>query len=252
MSMLPKFIAAFAVCLGLVSHSSQAADPMPELAKLDRSLRKEPTYGAKQPLYGLAVFGPKAHKRVWLVLDKSAPDAKDYDVLHIDLNANGDLTEPGKRLMRTDGDGEFVAGDFTDPATGTKHTEFKVRVSENEGDRSVMLSLRWGGEVKFGGGYPEDPETGYLKFATTREAAPVVWVNGDTPFRFQRWYGSKLTIGGKDDLKVFLGQPGRGPNTFFAAQVHFLPEDEWVRATLIYKDGMNKEQRVVSELKERC
>ncbi len=237
MSRLTKVLAV----LLIYSAAAPAADPMPDLSQVDRSVRREPAYVTKRPLYGLAVFGPKADKPVWLVLDKSKADAKEYDVLHLD----------GRRLTRTAG-GNFVAGTFTDPATGAKHTDFAVRVSGEHDDPTVMLSLRWKGDVKFGGGYPEDPETGYMKVAPSRDAAPVVWVNGDPPFRFQRWYGRRLQIGGKDDLRVFLGQPGRGPNTFFAAQRHFLPEKEWVKATLIYRDGEGKEKRAVCELKERC
>ena len=144
----------------------------------------------------------------------------------------------------------FKLDEFTDPATGAKHSAFTVRVSSAE--PTVMLSLRWRGKVKFGGGYPEDPEAGYLRFAARPKDAPVVWVHGDAPFRFQRWYGGKLPIGGSEDFKVFLGQPGRGPSTFAAAKEHFLPPGEIVLATLIYRDTMGKEQRLVCELKERC
>jgi hypothetical protein len=248
MFLLLRVLATAAIFDLLAVPRVRAAEPMPDLSRVDRSVRKEPAYVAARPLYGLAVFGPKADKRVWLVLDKSKADSPKYDVLYIDRNADGDLTGPGKRLTKTDEDGAFDIGEFADPATGAKHTEFKVRAS----DDSVMLSMRWKGDIKFGGGYPEDPETGYMAFAPSREAAPVVWVNGDAPFRFQRWYGKTLTIGRADDFKVFLGQPGRGPNTFFASQVHFLPKEEWVRATLIYRDGAGKERRLVCELKERC
>ena len=72
------------------------------------------------------------------------------------------------------------------------------------------------------------------------------------PFRFQRWYGGKLPIGGSEDFKVFLGQPGKGPSTFAAAKEHFLPEGEVVLATLVYRDTMGKEKRLACELKERC
>jgi hypothetical protein len=224
-----------------------AAD-LPDLGKIDRRIRKEPAYVAKSPLYGLAMFGPKAEARVWMVLDKSQPDTAQFDVLHIDLNADGDLTGAGERLT-LGADGRFSVGDFTDP-TGARHAEFTVR-PDKEND-SVMLSLRWRGQFKFGGGYPEDPEAGYMRFSAKAADAPVIWVHGDAPFRFQRWYGAKLVIGGASDLKVFLGQPGRGPNTFCAAQEHFLPAGEVVRATLIYTDGMGKEQRAACELKERC
>jgi hypothetical protein len=227
------------------------AAELPDLCKLNRSIKKEPAYVAEKPLYGLAVFGPKAEAPVWMVLDKSKPDAESYDVLHIDLNADGDLTGPGERLTH-DKDGRFHVGEFKDPATGEKHTAFSVRVSQEADPKTVMLSLRWRGKFKFGGGYPEDPEAGYMRFAPKPADAPVVWVHGDGPFRFQRWCGVKLTVGKEDDLKVFLGQPGRGPSTFCAAQEHILPKDEFVKATLVYWDGMGKEQLLVCELKERC
>jgi hypothetical protein len=228
-----------AACLVTAIPAVRAAD----LSKVDRTVLDHPAYVAKRPLYGLAVFGPKAEKSVWLVLDKSKADAGGYDVLHF-----------GDRRLTAGKDGEFEIGDLTDPATGSKHTDVAVRVSDDKdkGDPTVMLTLRWKGDVKFGGGYPQDPSDGYMKFAPTRDAAPVVWVNGDAPFRFQRWYGGELTIGGKDDLSLFIGQPGRGPNSFFAARQHFLPEADWVKATLVYRDGDGKEQRAVCELKERC
>ena len=222
--------------------AAPAAEPMPDLAKVDRSVRDEPTFVAKQPLYGLAVFGPKADKPVWLVLDKSEPDAKQYDLLH------------WGRDRYTAKDGVFTVGDLTDPATGAKHSDVSVRLAKenDEAGPTVMLRVRWKGDVRFGGGYPQDPKDGYLRFAPTRAAAPVVWVHGDAPFRFQRWYGRELAVGKTEDFKVFLGQPGRGPNTFFAASQHFLPKDEWVKATLIYTDTDGKERRVVCELKVRC
>ena len=79
----------------LVLNAAAAAD-VPDLSKTDRTIRKEPAYTAKQPLYGLAAFGPKAESRVWMVLDRSRPDADRYDLLHIDLNADGDLTGGGR------------------------------------------------------------------------------------------------------------------------------------------------------------
>ena len=114
-------------CLLLAPDTASPAEPMPDLSKLDRAIRKEPTYTSPKQLYGLAVFGPKAEKRVWMVLDKSKPDGEHYDVLHIDLNADADLTGPGERLERT-ADGTFQVGDFQDPATGARHAAFTVRV----------------------------------------------------------------------------------------------------------------------------
>src|SRR5438477_9924634 len=61
-----------------------------DLTKIDRTIGKEPAYGSK-PKYCLVVFGPEAKSRVWLVLDTN--------VLYVDRNANGDLTEPGKGVI---------------------------------------------------------------------------------------------------------------------------------------------------------
>jgi hypothetical protein len=115
-----------------------------------------------------------------------------------------------------------------------------------------MVSLMWNGKHKFGGGYPEDPELGYLRFGTSQQKAPVLWLNGDGPFRFQRWYSSELRIGQADDLKLFLGLPGRGKSSFCAFQRHVLPDDEPVIATLIYRDKQGKERRLKSVLEDRC
>jgi hypothetical protein len=247
---MPPRTAAWALTALALAPSAASAGGAPDLSKVDRAIRKEPAYVAKTPLYGLAVFGPGADKRVWMVLDKSRPDSP-YDVLHIDLNADGDLTGAGERLAAQGG--AFTLAEFTDPATGVRHPDLSVRLSPaDSADPTVMLSMRWRGRFNFGGGYPEDPGPGYMRFAPSRAEAPVFWVNGDAPFRFQRWLGGTLPIGGEDDLKVFLGQPGVGRATFCAAKEHFLPEKEFVRATLIYRDGQGKEQRAVSELRERC
>ncbi|HET6576339.1 MAG TPA: hypothetical protein VFG68_22250 [Fimbriiglobus sp.] len=243
-------LAAALAYLVVVFPPGPPAD-MPDLSKVDRSLKAEPVYVTEQPLYGLAVFGPKAEARVWMVLDKTKPDADSYDVLHVDLDADGDLTGKGERLTRGKDD-RFHVGDYKDPATGAEHAAFSIRVAIEAKPKTVMLSLRWRGQFKLGGGYPVDPEAGYMQFAQKPADAPVLWVHGDGPFRFQRWYGAKLTVGGADDFKVFLGQPGRGPSTFCAAQEHILPKEEYVKATLVYRDGMGKEQRLVCELKERC
>jgi len=111
--------------------------------------------------------------------------------------------------------------------------------------------LKWRGKMKMGGGYPPDPGV-YMCLSAKPETAPVVWFQGDGPFSFQRWCGGKLTIGGADDLKVFLGQLGSGPSSFCAFQDHVLPTGEGAQATLIFTDQEGKERRQVCPLKERC
>src|SRR5262249_61068994 len=62
-----------------------------DLTKIDRTIAKEPVYQSKTPSYGLLVFGPEAKSRAWIVMDG--------DSLYVDRNCNGDLTEPGERLV---------------------------------------------------------------------------------------------------------------------------------------------------------
>ncbi len=76
---------AMVICVALAGQTRGV-----DLAKTDRSLRKEPTYKSKQPRYCLLVFGPEAKTRVWVVLDG--------DVLYLDRNGNGDLTDPSERI----------------------------------------------------------------------------------------------------------------------------------------------------------
>ena len=117
-------------CILLTPVLGRACDN-PVLQNVDRRIQKEPEYIAKRPLYGLLVFGPAAQKRIWMVLDHSKPEAELYDLLYVDLNANGDLTESTERLVgKVEGnDIRFRLPDLKDPATGAVHTRFTARVS---------------------------------------------------------------------------------------------------------------------------
>ena len=74
------------LCLLMLFPGSAAAA---ELGKIDRVIAKEPAYKSK-PKYCRLVFGPEAKTRIWLVFDD--------DILYIDRNGNGDLTDPGERV----------------------------------------------------------------------------------------------------------------------------------------------------------
>ena len=60
-----------------------------DLSKIERVIDQEPAY-VGQPLYALLVFGTKAAKRVWLVVDG--------ETVYLDRNGNGDLTETDERV----------------------------------------------------------------------------------------------------------------------------------------------------------
>lgn len=83
--MKPAAIVFVALWLGWSDLRSSAAG----LAKINRSLRREPKYKT-EPYYALVIIGSKAERRVWLVVDG--------ETLYVDRNGNGDLTEANERV----------------------------------------------------------------------------------------------------------------------------------------------------------
>lgn len=63
-----------------------------DLSKVDRSIRREPVWASGEQQYCLFVVS--AERRVWFVVDG--------DDLYMDINENGDLTDPGEKLPRMD------------------------------------------------------------------------------------------------------------------------------------------------------
>jgi hypothetical protein len=245
---------SFSLCLSLLLFTAghAAAADVPDLGKIDRRIAKEPAYKAKEPLYGLYVFGPEAKTRVWAIFDKSRPDAPDYDVLYFDRNADGDLTAPEKRIAGKGEAGQvtFDIGSFNDPVTKQKHTEMSI-TRHGGASPMVMLRMKWCDKVVIRGGYA--PDVGpYTQFATTPAKAPVLWPGADGPLSFQFWQLKPLAIGQSDDVRLFLGHQGHGRNTFCAVPDTFLPKTVPVLATLLYKDKDGKECRAQAELRERC
>src|SRR5215475_2825826 len=79
------------VLVVVLSLGPAHAGELVDLTKVDRVIAKEPKY-QNQPRYALLVFGPKADRRAWLVMDGE-------DVLYVDRNGNGDLPEEGERVV---------------------------------------------------------------------------------------------------------------------------------------------------------
>ena len=185
-----------------------------DLSKVDRTIAREPAYRSR-PKYCLLVFGPEARKRVWLVLDG--------DVLYVDRNGNGDLTEKGKRVpvpafARSDdpllrGERRIGAGDIDEGRlrhTGLTITQtqyrrdFRARSPEEKEleeqirklPDGILTEVRISVELRLGGD-GKDPRTrrvpqraasdrrGFLAFAEHPQDAPVIHFNG--PLRIGFW-----------------------------------------------------------------
>src|SRR5262245_2584814 len=118
--------------VGLLASPASALD----LSRIDRSIRREPCYQA-QPKYALLVLGQEARTHVWLVLD--------HNLLYVDRNANGDLTEADERFW-VDGTSSnpnistwFRVPDITEP-DGTQHTNLALsRLANDEFRMSILV-----------------------------------------------------------------------------------------------------------------
>ncbi len=228
-----------------------------DFAKVPREVPKTPTLIADQPLYGIFLFGQRGEKVVWAILDKSAKDAPVFDVLYLDLNADGDLTRAEERFRGTkppENPGEppqcrFEIGRFVEPGTQRAHTEFVVTWRPTR----VSYQMKWlGGQLTLGC-YGTEPDT-YGNFSSSPSTAPIFVPGHDQPFRFQHWMSGTLKRDEANDFKVFVGNMGDRPGTFSCVDDTFLPRDgnHYVVATLIYKDRQGQQREARYDLKQRC
>src|SRR5438477_5497284 len=141
--------------------------PAVDLRTIDRAILKEPAYRSGQPKYCLAVFGPKAETRVWMVLDA--------DTLFIDRNGNLDLTEAGESVKgqpRTaHGEIQFKAMTITAQGGVPPDTRLKVTVGP---DLTFVYCYTFGQPWQ----RAVVDDEGYLAFANKPQTAPVLHFQG--------------------------------------------------------------------------
>ena len=206
-----------------------------------------------EPLYGVIVFGANSGHPVWAVFDKSDKSLAHYDVLYLDLNADGDLTPKGERFsgVAKDADSDpsvrFELPRLKEPGSGREHTSLAVVWRPTR----VSATIKWLGEKTTNAGY--GTETGkYGNFASSPDKAPVYVLGHELPFQFQHWMSGSLNRGGETDFKVFMGNLGEGQGAFCAVDQEFLPASDYVVATVIYKTETGAEVREKFDLKDRC
>lgn len=166
-----------------------------DLAKIPRALAKEPAYQS-QPKYCLLVFGPEAETRVWLVLDG--------DLLYVDRNSNGDLTEKGERLAAAKfPDGlKWQIGGIVEADGKTRHAE--LRLWFRRGSCTFHLRTADGIHQEVGN------EFGPLRFADRAKDAPIVHLAGPLTFFLRTPRNRILEEGG---FIAVIGTAGLGEGT---------------------------------------
>ncbi len=250
--------------------------PASDLAKIDRSIRKEPAYKTNQPRYCLLVFGPEAKTRVWLV--------HDGDTLYVDRNGNGDLTEFGEKVQATPGDGtdpaegifSFEASDIhegklihkrlavgvinlaslahlDDRAKGILAKDAKAHCYyvglhvQMPGQKGAGL----GGRVEQSAGYRD--RNGFLQFGDSPQSAPVLHFAG--PWQITLYGRERLAVGRETDLVLGLATPGLGPGTLaWTGYEKLIPEKLYPKVDISFpaRHASDSPIRLTYELKERC
>ena len=242
-----------AVAILLVAPETLPTAGPIDFANVPRTIAKQPKLVGEAE-YGLFVFGLKGETRVWAVLDQSRGHGR-YDVLYLDLNANGDLTDEGERFIPASGgsaeESTFKIGRFVQPGTPAEsprtHTNFTITWTPT----LVGYRMRWDGGEHTMGCYGPDGQT-YGRFGRDPKSALILVPGHDLPFQFETWLSSELSASSENQFKVFVGNQGSRTGGFSCVDDQFLKKDEFVIATLLYKDRQGKQQSVRYELRERC
>lgn len=226
-----------------------------ELTKIERTIAKEPVYKSKAPRYCLLVFGPKADKRVWLVLDK--------DVLYVDANGNGDLNEPGEKVtVKTPNQdpASFEEIDILGPDDKKKeklrfhlYGWFNLKEGKNE-EVEPSLTVSWDGRWYGAWGDGNSP----LVFAVRPQDAPILHIGGPLEMGFESRIQHAFTRKGKEsfELNVGVGTKGLGKGTFTHLTYwdDAIPKDAQPTAELSFpsKQPGGPPIHVKQVLRERC
>jgi hypothetical protein len=238
------------VCLLLALGTSAAAPA--DLTTIDRTIRKEPAYQSKEPLYCLLVFGPQARTRAWLVLDDK--------VIYLDRNGNGDLTEEGERLGEFRVNSRFESdnptGEFRefvqvrDGKDGAGHpsllrstTRYKQLivdqalpkkdfVAKTPGQHEALARVRKGLVRVYLVVDGEDRriiQDGRAAFARRPQDAPILWFDGPLTLALAPADSRKT-----EDLEVRVVTPGLGEGSVTVLQEDSVPEGAHPVATIVF------------------
>src|SRR5262249_7598960 len=127
---------------------------------------------------------------------------RDGDVLYVDRNGNGDLTEKGERHAATRDQGgiSWRIGDIVEAGGRARHTDLHLRFRSG----SFLLSVRTAERVRQEVGN----ELGRLQFSDRSQDAPVVHLAG--PLTFLLPGPPALTPGEEPHFTALVGTAGLG------------------------------------------
>lgn len=173
-----------------------AAPAAPGRETIEWQIAKQPVYQSK-PEYALLVFGPDARTRVWMV--------QDGDLLYVDHNGNGDLTEPSKRLERSPGraDPQSPGGwdpsmvrvhEIADATHANRYTDLRVTWGDVDGRRGYEVAVTINGRYH---------QTWMGKFAERLADAPIIHFHGPLSLFFEAGRSATVLLRTKNDCQFY-------------------------------------------------
>ncbi len=235
--------------------------PALDISRIERRIRVEPEYVAP-PLHGLLLLDEAGAFRCWAVFDKTAPDAKYYDVLYFDRNGDGDLTEPGERIVGTWDEEAKAAGmgmtlrvgDVPVPGTSTVHKGLLFSTSPKASWQGFWFRIRWAGEVDMSGGY-EPVGRDHTQYAQSAAEAPILWPCPGRALSFALWMDDpcELTIGAENHVNVLIGIMGSRSDTLAVVDESFVDlEKNALIVTVLARDASGRELLTQSRIRGHC
>ena len=244
-----------------------------DFTTVSRDVGELPELVSDRPLFNLLLFSNAAS--MWTVLDQSRKDLPKsvYDVLYIDLNANGSLLDEGERFIDTRlSKRDLAMGDdvtcifqiesLPNPATGQRYSKPSFSWSSKVGSDQ--------GEFRFFIWWDEGMQTigSTESLAHSPEGAPIFVPGFSQTLQFI-CEGDFAGLGtgcptlpipadgdqGKaaaPEFYVSLSSPGDRAGTGCAASFKVIPDGEPILATLRYRTTAGERQEVTYELLERC
>lgn len=224
-----------------------------DLAKIDRAIKKEPTYAGK-PLYGLVVIGLEAKTRVWCVIDG--------EKLYVDKNRNGDLTDDGPpaEIKDKSDPGSYENIDVS-PDGGKSVYQFDVTLwhrpsqVDREIDKdvepyhqSIHITFPDG---RWFGAWGDQHQS--LMFSEKSADAPILHFGGPLRMGFEIRQPLRK-VSDEYELNACVGTPGSGPGAWVHQMYRTIPKEHQPKITMEFppeKPG-GPPIRVEFALTQRC
>ena len=244
------FLAGLAGC-GPTGPESTTADadssiPLPSVAdSLHPQLVRQPEYSGT-PRYCVIAIGPQRDKQMWVAIDKHT--------LYVDLNANGDLTEPDEQI-EGEVEMEFKGTTYVNFFIGTVehesilHSDANVRAAITEDDVRASVTM-------FLDGFVESANNSHIlsmQMNPDMSLAPVVHFGG--PVSMGLYHEPQAVVVGEEmEFYAMVGTPGDGIGTLTALSHADIPKEISPKVEFVFphQDATQPDIEVTAYLTERC